>query len=328
MTAHNGREDVPNQDRKTTMTRAEFFASELPPISDIVTFCNSLPMSLYADTTVVKSPEVVFRGTLLSQTGFVAQEYLLNSRRSEADLGVVIGINDYSLPMVVGALAHRDLEENKDELVALPPYRNVRPSLGSAIRSRRTIRHYAGKSISLDNLSTLLFHSAGISGKLEVGNIPETVSLGKTDKLDLRMTVSGGALYPVDLFIFAMNVEQLPVGAYCYLPKEHALKPMRSGDAPPAARNLAQFGEIEVDKAGFLIGYVYNVFENARKYGETGLGFAFLEAGAVAAHIHLLCTALGLGSCDVGSFSKNRCDRLFGADGISRHTIHLTVVGK
>nr|HRC88057.1 streptolysin associated protein SagB [Thermoanaerobaculia bacterium] len=85
--------------KKTAMSLEDFFANELPPLSEIVTFCNTLPMSLYADTTGVKSPEVVYRGLMLSQNRLVAEEYLLNSRRSEADLGVVIGTNNYTLPM-------------------------------------------------------------------------------------------------------------------------------------------------------------------------------------------------------------------------------------
>ncbi|MGZ8710613.1 MAG: hypothetical protein ACXW28_10340, partial [Thermoanaerobaculia bacterium] len=74
---------------KTAMTLAEFMTNELPPLVDVVTFCNNLPMSLYADSTVVKSPEVVFRGVATSKTTLLAEEYLLNFRRSEADVGVL-----------------------------------------------------------------------------------------------------------------------------------------------------------------------------------------------------------------------------------------------
>jgi SagB-type dehydrogenase family enzyme len=154
------------------------------------------------------------------------------------------------------------------------------------------------------------------------------VTLGKSDQIELRAAVSGGGLYPIDLFVLALNIEGLRAGAYRYLPGHHALKPVASNTTTPALAELAQFGEIQVEKAGFMIGYVYKVFENSRKYGEAGLGFAFIEAGAIAAHIHLLCTALGFGSCDVGSFSKSRFERMFDADGISRHMIHLTVVGQ
>lgn len=313
--------------KKTSMTLEEFFAREVPVLSDVVSFSNNLPMSIYADSTGVKSPEVVFRGAVLSRNRLLSEEYLLNFRRSEADLGVAVGINNYSLPMAVGALANRDREESDEGLIELPPYRNVRAPLSPVVRSRRSIRHYSGEPLGLEELSTLLFHGGGISGKLHLENAPETVSLGKSDEVELRVAASGGGLYPIDLFVVAAAVEDLEPRVYRYLPRPHALRPVGPPALPPLQR-LAQFGEIEVEKAGALIGYVYNFFENSRKYGEPGLGFAFIEAGWIAAHVHLLATALGLGSCDVGSFAKSRFEPLLEADGLSRHMIHLTVIGK
>ncbi len=312
---------------KTKMTLAEFFARELPPLSDIVTFSNNLPMSLYADTTVVKSPEVVFRGLVLSRNRFMAEEYLLNFRRNESDLGVVIGTNNYTLPMAVGALAHRDMEEDEGDLIALPSYRNVREPLGPVIRSRRSVRHYSGKAISLQDLSTVLYYAGGISGHLHADNVPETVGLGKSDRIGVRTAMSGGGLYPIDLFVLALNVDGLKARVYRYTPQHHALKPVGAAELPEV-RELAQFGEIAAERSGFMIAYVYNLFRNARKYGDAALAFALIETGAIAAHVHLMCTALGLGACDVGSFSKGKFERLFDADGVSRHMVHLTVVGK
>jgi SagB-type dehydrogenase family enzyme len=310
------------------MSLANFFAGELPVLSEIVTFCNNLPISLYADSTGVKSPEVAYRGLLFSHNSLVSLDYLLNFRRSDADLGVVVGASNYSLPMAVGAVANRDLEEVEDDFVTLPPYENVKVAIGSVIRSRRSVRRYSGKTLSLVELSTLLFHAAGVSGSLHVQGVPETATLGKSDHVDLRTVASGGALYPIDLYVFALNVADLPTGAYRYLPKCHALKPVPPPARMPALRELAQFGEIEVEKAALLVGYVYNLFENARKYGDVGLALAFLEAGSISGNVHLLSTALGIGSCDVGSFAKGRWERLLEADGLSRHMIHLTVVGK
>lgn len=313
---------------KVTMTEADFLSGELPTLCDIVTFCSNLPMSLYADSTGVKSPEVVFRGLVLSRNRLVAEEYLLNWHRSPADMGVVIGTNNYGLPMAVTALANRDLEEDQSSLIRLPAYQPIRAPLGSVVRSRRSVRRFSGSPLPLRDLSTILFHAAGVSGRLPLANAPETATLGKSDHIDLRVVASGGGLYPIDLFVMALNVEQLPAGVYRYRPKHHALAAVGQAESLPAVRTLGQFGEMEVEKASFLLGYVYKVFENARKYSESGLAFAFIEAGGIAAHVHLGCTALGLGSCDVGSFSSAQLERLFGADGHSRHVIHLTVVGK
>lgn len=324
----NRRGEKPPREEKTKMSSGEFFARELPILTDIVTFCNTLPMSLYADTTVVKSPEVVFRGLALSQNRLAAEEYLLNFRRSESDLGTVIGTNNYGHQMAVGALANRDLEEDEENLIPLPAFQNVRAPIGSVIRSRRSVRQYSGKPVSLQDLSTLLFHTGGITGSLPVQTLPETASLGASDHVDLRAAASAGGLYPIDLFVLALNVERLPAGAYRYLPKHNALRPVESSGPIPPIETLVQLGDREVGKASFMLGYVYNLFENSRKYGDSGLGFAFIEAGSMAAHVHLICTALSLGSCDIGSFSKTKFEQLFDADGISRHMIHLTVIGR
>ncbi len=50
--------------------------------------------------------------------------------------------------------------------------------------------------------------------------------------------------------------------------------------------------------------YVYKQYENARKYGDAAMGFAYMEAGGMANSMHLACTAMGLGSCCIGGFAQ------------------------
>jgi SagB-type dehydrogenase family enzyme len=314
--------------KKTKMTLAEFSQREMPLMAGAVNFCSNLPMSLYADTTVVKSPEVAFRGLVLSENRLLGEEFLLNFRRSEAEIGLLVGTNNYTIPTVVAALAHRDLEEDNDDLMPLPEFENVREPLGPLIRCRRSVRRYSGKPVSLRELSTLLFHSGGITGHTDVKVAPEAVTFCEDARIELRAAASGGALYPVDLYVLAINVSQLPAGAYRYVPKSHSLKPVGRSEPLAEMNRMAQFHEIEVGRASFMLCYVYKHFENARKYGEAAMGFAFIEVGAIAAHVHLVSTALGFGSCDVGNFSKRRFERALDVDGMSSHVVHLTVVGK
>ncbi len=319
---------APPAAQKKAVTLEEFRDQEQAILSEIVTFCNNLTLSLYADTTVVKTPEAVFRGQVLSRNRWVSEEYLLNYRRSHSDMGALIGVNNYRLPMAVAALMHRDREEDDSQLIALPPYQNLREPLSGVVRSRRSVRQYSGRPLTLVQVSTLLFHAAGVTGRLEVDVPAGAEALLDDPHVELRATASGGGLYPVDLFLLATNVTGLASGAYRYLPRQHALVAATRPLLPvPPVGDLGQFGEMEAEKAGMLLGYVYSTSENQRKYGDTGLAFALMETGAIAAHIHLACTALGLGSCDVGSFVKERLERLFDADGMSRHLLHLTVIG-
>ncbi len=314
--------------QKKQMTSEQFYEQELPTVAKIVMFNNNLPMSLYSDSTGVKSPEVVFRGLNLSKNRLISEQYLLNFKRSQADLGVVIGVNNYKLPEVVSTLVNRDKEEEIEDRITLPPYQKVRAPIGSVIRSRRSIRHYSGQVLKLTELSTLLYYANGISGSLPVEGIPETASLGKSDKIELRNSVSGGGLYPLRLYVFALNVENLAPAIYRYMPKHHALKKEGAINDVSKIADLAQFGDIEIDKANFMLVYVYRLFENSRKYGEAGMAFAFIEAGSISSNVHLISTALNIGSCDVGGFSKNKFEKMLHADGITSHMIHLTVLGK
>lgn len=313
---------------RTNMTMEEFCEKELPPLADIVGFCSNLPMSVYSDSTVVKSPEVVYRGLVLSRNRFISEEFLLNFRRSEPDMGAVIGVNNYHLPMVLGALASRKLKEDRSQLISLPRFRNVKAPIGSVIRSRRSVRVYSGRTMPIEDLADILYYGQGISGKLELNNMPETVTLEGKDEIDLRTAPSGGGLNPVDLYIFALNVQTLEKGAYLYLPQFHALKKVCGLDKDFEPGRLAQFGEIEVDKSNLLLVYVYKLFDNSRKYGDSGMAYAFIETGEISENIHLTATALGIGTCDVGGYAKKKIEQVLGLDGMSKHVIHLMTVGK
>jgi SagB-type dehydrogenase family enzyme len=311
---------------KVEMSLDEFVQNELPHLADIVSFSNNLPMSIYANSTGVKTPESVYRGMMLSQNQLSAEQYLLNFRGNDADIGVLIGVNNYAMPAVVASLANRGEEEVEEDLVRLPPYRLMREPIGSVIRARRSIRDYSGKPMSMEELSTVLYYGDGVSGRMQLDDVPQTVTLGRPESIELRTAISGGALYPIDLYVLALNVNGLKAGIYRYLPRYHALKSV-SDQAIPVSE-VAQFGEVKAEKANFLVVYAYRIFDNARKYGEFGLAFGLVEAGAIATNIHLTCTALGIGSCDVGSFSKRRLEKLLDVDGISEHLLHLTVIGK
>ena len=313
---------------RTTLTAEAFTQTELPQLAEIVSFCNNLLVSLYADTTGVKSPEVSYRGLLLSRIHGVADDYLLNARRSEADIGIVVGVNNFGLPSVQAAIATRGVEEDADATIALPKPKTLRAPLGPGVRSCRSVRDFKGDPVTLGELATILFHGGGVTGELDTPPGAETVTLGPCDRMSLRSVASGGGLYPIDLYVVARSVKGLDPAIYRYAPDMHALMPVPAAPQQEELRNLAQFGDIDPDKAGVLMAYVYKQFENARKYGDAAMAFAYMEVGGMANSMHLACTAMGIGSCCIGGFAKRRFEKALGADGLSRHMIHLMVIGK
>lgn len=325
-------------DKRYPMTLADFKQMEAPAIANLFDFASNMPASIYFDSTAVKLSEAEYRTALISSTHFSSEEYLLNSKKSSIDLGLPISVFGYSAPGVVGSLVHRDLSEHETSVppIALPPYSNVNSSLGVTLRSRRSKRTMTGKALSLQQLSNVLFYGDGITGELDLNPddspMLKTASLGEQNNATVRTAPSGGGLFPIHLFLLLRNVEQIQDGLYRYLPHLHALSPVRMLDAESDAdvlKRITQFGpNFESNHANVIIFYVYNLYDNSRKYGDMAATFALIEAGAIAQNIHLISTALNLSSCDVGGFEKTPSERFLGLDGLTRQVVHVTVVGQ
>ncbi|MGC4020282.1 MAG: SagB family peptide dehydrogenase [Muricomes sp.] len=128
-----------------------------------------------------------------------------------------------------------------------------------------------------------------------------------------------------------LNVEGLERGIYRYLPIYHKLQLVRVLDGQDYEEYLkiANFGiNIDSGKVGMAIFYVYNLYDNSRKYGDMAMQFAYIEAGEIAENIQLTCTALELAATDIGGYEKALTEQFLGVDGLTKHVIHLTLTGK
>ncbi|MBP7263633.1 MAG: SagB family peptide dehydrogenase [Spirochaetia bacterium] len=327
--------------QKTAMTVAEFKEKEMGPLWEIFDFCTNLPMSVYADTLGVKLPEACYRSSPISRDSRLAsEEYLLNAKRSSLDMALPIGVFSYASLGVRGSLSfrqfkERDINEREGASVALPPYLKINAPLGAVIRSRRSVREMSGKSLSMEELSSVLFYGDGVTGDFNHapggGEFPVTETLGDKYVSKVRAAPSGGGLYPVYLYAVVLNVDGLKPGIYQYMPITHALEIVRIFDARDMdrLREIANWGNnISLESIDVAMFYVYSLYENSRKYVDMGLTFALIEAGEISENIHLACTAMGLASCDIGGYDKVPCESFLGVDGLTRHMIHLTLIGK
>lgn len=326
---------------QTELPLEYYLENEFHSVVDIFHWVTNLAGSVYTDTTAVVPPEAAYSSAPISRTHLLSQEFLLNFKRSSLDLGLPLGVSNYFSFPSRSSLTLRHLSEQEDQdapeqIVALPPYQNVNASLGVTIRARRSLREFAGRPMSLQALSTILFYANGVTGEMPMVSMetdpqwPE-YSLGAPEPAQTRAASSGGGLNPISLYLVTHDVEKLADGIYVYLPVGHRLKQLRA--LSPELRDehlaLAQSWGVNVEpaKVNVTVYYVYTVYENSRKYGDMGLPFALIEAGEIAAHIHLICTATNAGSADMGGWEKVQTERFLGLDGLSKHVVHTTLVG-
>jgi SagB-type dehydrogenase family enzyme len=195
--------------------------------------------------------------------------------------------------------------------VPLPEAEPVSGSLDTLVAARRSTREYAATPLRLSQLSTLLRGSYGVTG----ADGPQP----------FRAVPSGGALYPLELYLAAQRVESLEPALYQNQPLRAALERIRPlGDDELAG--LTPYDELLVPSAA--VAMITAVFWRSRfKYGSRAYRFALLEAGHLAQNFLLAATALELTTCPVGGFFDRRVDALLGVDGLYEAALYLLPVG-
>jgi SagB-type dehydrogenase family enzyme len=163
--------------------------------------------------------------------------------------------------------------------IRLPPPRTKGPSsLEETLSQRRSIRAYADKPLSLQDVAQLFWAAQGV-----------TRSWGG------RTTPSAGALYPLE--IYAAVAE----GVYHYLPAGHRAEVALEEDIREAlwTAGLSQESLLQAP-AIFIITALYE--RTASKYGTRAERYVKIEAGHAAQNLLLQATALNLGAVPIGAF--------------------------
>jgi len=165
-------------------------------------------------------------------------------------------------------------------------------SLEQTLKERRSAREYADVSLTLVQASQLLWAAQGI-----------------TDPEGLRTAPSAGALYPLEVYLAAANIDSLEAGIYRYLPQEHKLISLSAGDARKALSKAARDQECVRDAAAVII--ITAVYQRTmKKYGQRGVQYAHIEVGCAAENVFLQAESLNLGAVFVGAFSDSSVIRI------------------
>ncbi len=199
-----------------------------------------------------------------------------------------------------------------------------------AVLQRRSQRHFDSRPILFSQLSTLLLLCTGLKKNGKWLKLPPPDPLGHVDMGQLqscnRALPSGGALYPLELYLLVRRVKGLSPGLYHVNVLFQALSQLVRHDQPmPLAGTIAQdvlFGEPAV------VLFVTAVFERTRvKYGARGLRYIMLEAGGLGTQMNLLANAMGLSFCYDGGGYEDRIESLLGIDGEREGLISQLMLG-
>lgn len=167
-------------------------------------------------------------------------------------------------------------------------------SLEELLHQRRSVRDYADEPLTRDEVLKLLWAAQGV-----------------TRPWGGRTAPSAGALYPLEIYLVAGNVESLMPGVYKYMPRDNKLTHVKDGDVRVslAAAALGQ-NWVRESVVDIVIAAVYE--RTTAKYGSRGERYVHIEVGHAAQNICLQATAMGLGLVTVGAFDDAAVRRIVG----------------
>ncbi len=307
--------------------RKRYLDEEIHLFRGVMSFNSMTVLSPFAKSTAILSGDLMFRSFPYLDEGRIAELYMLNSKSTRHQLNDLIGVNLYKSPLALASqIKNEERIVDEDRVIQLPPPRDVKERLDRIIQHRRSVRKWADIPVPLQLLSTLLHNGAGTTGELRVTGLASEFFAPL--RIHLRAAPSGGALYPISLYLIANKVKELAPGIYKYDSPHHRLIIVKEGLDIDELRKCFSVSEdtLNVREAAFIIVMVADLWKTMRKYGNRGLRYIFIEAGEIGENIHLTATGLRLGTVDVAGYYDPELEEFLGIDGITQHVI-ITILG-
>ena len=203
-------------------------------------------------------------------------------------------------------------KQEASDVVKLPqPRTDGGMSVEKALLERRSIRSFRNESLTLDEISQLCWAAQGI-----------------TDDKGHRTSPSAMATYPLEVYLLAGNVTNLPAGIYHYSPLGHNLTLISKGNKIPELFNSSRGGREDWRKGSPAVFIITGVFERTDKVPGLDLNrFVYIEAGTSAENLLLEVVSLGLGSTYTAGFDENKTKEYLGLS-LGEEPIGVLPVGR
>jgi len=191
------------------------------------------------------------------------------------------------------------------------------------LRKRRSVRDFDDNyKLSLNELATLLYESYGVTYKSKIVDSEINGHIG------MRNVPSGGALYPLELYVVIFNAD-IPSGLYHYNSDLNVLESLKDGDFIDDLLNIIQAEPYVNMRSSSALIITTGIIERVLiKYGDRGYRFLMQESGFVGQTVSLLAESINLGSCMLGGYNDDKVNTFLGIDGVFETTNNIIVIGK
>lgn len=183
-----------------------------------------------------------------------------------------------------------------------------------AIENRTSVRKYSSMSITIGELSYLLWCTQGVKRV--------------TPNATYRNVPSAGTRHALETYVLVNNVQGVSPGLYKYMALDHKLAELPSNNniTPALIKACPRAPFIESSALTFIWTAVFYRME--WRHGQRGYRYIHLDAGHVCQNLYLAAQSLDCGVCGISVFEDETVNRLLGIDGEEESVIYMASVGK
>jgi SagB-type dehydrogenase family enzyme len=171
-------------------------------------------------------------------------------------------------------------------------------------------------SIETASLTRILFCADGLTRHKRVGD----------DDYHFRAAASAGALYPIEIYVAAGDVEGLETGLYHFLPADLRMAGLRRGDwRAYIADAAAKRPSILRARAVIAMSAIY--WRSEWKYRARAYRYCYWDAGTILANLLAAAAAEEISAEVITAFEDPALEALLGIDGEREGMIALVALG-
>ncbi len=178
-------------------------------------------------------------------------------------------------------------------------------SIEEVLHQRRSVRDYKKTSMSLKEVSQLLWAGSGRNAYR-------------------RTAPSAGATYPLEIYLIAGEIEGLEAGVYRYSIPTHGLENTKEQDVRKALCRAA-LEQRMIERAPMSLVIAADYHRTTSHYGQRGVRYVHMEVGHVGQNVSLQAIALKMGTVMIGAFDDQRVKEILE---IEEEPLYIIPVGK
>jgi len=244
---------------------------------------------------------------MLEQNGYEFVEETKYPKISESDQGHDKPQPPYEIPL-----------EEGQPLIDLPEPGSIdlgTYDLRKAIEIRRSLRRYTEESLSLEELSYLLWLTQGVK------------KVDEKRHVTWRTVPSAGCRHPFETYLSVNRVDGLENGLYRFAALDHKLVALDINDTFNDKLTEACMGQRQVRTSAVTFIWAAVPYRTVWRYAERSYRYLYLDAGHVCQNLHLAAESIGCGICAIGAYHDDAVDELMGFNPPEMFVIYLASLG-